>query len=157
MDSPVLVVSPSRNRSLFTMSSSAKRRWDLASEMDEDPSDSEQRLPARKRLSTRPTVEDPKQLPHNFPESPSHLPVLAHGDRRRTPTPEASSVPSDSGLGASPSESPAQFLNASDNDELMDVSVYNPEYDESRNPFYFSSNRVLYEAHLERMRRGKDF
>ncbi|OWA51535.1 hypothetical protein BV898_16014 [Hypsibius exemplaris] len=32
---------------------------------------------------------------------------------------------------------------------------YEPELDQSRNPFYYHSNRLLYEAHLERTRHGK--
>lgn len=37
----------------------------------------------------------------------------------------------------------------------MECDEYNPELDERSNPFYFSTNRLLYEAHAERQRRFK--
>ena len=40
-------------------------------------------------------------------------------------------------------------------DTDMDLSDYDPELDERRNPFYFTKNRLLHAAHLERLRRGK--
>ncbi|GAV01978.1 hypothetical protein RvY_12600 [Ramazzottius varieornatus] len=40
-------------------------------------------------------------------------------------------------------------------DTDMDLTDYDPELDERTNPFYYSKNRLLHEAHLERIRRGK--
>ena len=38
--------------------------------------------------------------------------------------------------------------------EEMDTSVYDPELDEDKNPHYYFSNRILYEAHRERLLRN---
>lgn len=39
-------------------------------------------------------------------------------------------------------------------EDRMDI-VYQPELDETSNPFYYSLNRVLHDAYVERIRRSK--
>ncbi|XP_041363542.1 uncharacterized protein LOC121379128 [Gigantopelta aegis] len=51
------------------------------------------------------------------------------------------------------SEVPGQVAS----DGMDDVMVYDPELDESENPFYFHSNHLLFNAHVSRTTRTKSF
>jgi len=45
------------------------------------------------------------------------------------------------------------IVNGSNGDYHQNVSIYSPELDSDSNPIYYESNRILFEAHLQRLQR----
>ncbi|OQV13328.1 hypothetical protein BV898_12439 [Hypsibius exemplaris] len=52
-------------------------------------------------------------------------------------------------------QGPSEPSGRGEEDTPMDTLEYQPELDQSQNPFYYQPNRLLFEAHLERERQLK--
>ena len=47
------------------------------------------------------------------------------------------------------------FTNPIDHEQMEELGPYEPELGQSENPHYYSSNEILYKAHIHRLNRTK--